>query len=117
MDYLMAFLVGGLICAIAQIIMDATKLQTPYILVGYVTAGVILTGLGIYDKVVKIGKAGATIPLSGFGYSLAQGVVKGVESKGFWGIFSGGAEATATGVAAAVIFGYLVAIIFNPKGR
>lgn len=117
MDYLAAFLVGGTICAIAQIIMDKTKLQTAYILVTYVTAGVFLTALGVYEKVVQIGKAGATIPLTGFGYSLAKGAFKGVDEKGFLGIFSGGAEATATGVAAAVIFGYLIAIIFNPKGR
>jgi stage V sporulation protein AE len=112
----MAFLVGGAICAVAQIIMDATKIPPAIILVSYVTAGTFLTAVGIYGKIVEIGGAGATIPLTGFGYTLARGVVKAVNEKGFWGIFSGGAEATAMGVAAAVIFGYAVALIFNPKG-
>lgn len=113
-----AFLVGGLICVIGQLLMDLTKAKiTPsHVLVGFVTAGVILGALGLYEPLVKIGGAGATIPLSGFGYTLAKGAMEGAQSSGLIGAFSGGIQATAVGVAAALFFGYLVAIVFNPKG-
>lgn len=114
----MAFLVGGFLCLIGQLIMDFTKSSiTPgHILVGYISIGAILSALGLYQPLVDIGGAGATIPLSGFGHSLAQGALKGAAEKGVIGALSGGVEATAAGIAAAVIFGYIAAVLFNPKG-
>lgn len=113
----MAFIIGGILCLIGQLIMDLTKPEiTPgHILVGYITAGAILSGLGLYQPLAKIGGAGAAIPLTGFGHLLTQGVIKGVEQKGLLGAFSGGIEAAAAGIAAAIIFGYVVAVLFNPK--
>ena len=116
-DYLRAFVVGGAICVIGQILIDKTKLTSARILVIFVTAGVILTALGIYEPIVKFGKAGATVPLPGFGYSLAKGVIKEVNEKGFIGIFTGGVKGTAGGIAAAVAFGYIISIIFTPKTK
>lgn len=116
-DYLKVFLVGGVICLIAQIMMDYFKLQTPYIMVTYVTGGVLLSFIGIYDKIVDFGGAGATVPIIGFGYSLYNGVVKAVEQDGFIGIFTGGITATAGGIAAAIFFGYIMAVMFNPKAK
>jgi stage V sporulation protein AE len=117
MSLLMAFLIGGSLCVIGQLVMDLTKpgITSGHILVGYITGGAILSGLGLYQPLVNIGGAGATIPLSGFGHLLTQGVLKGVEQKGLLGAFSGGVEAAAAGIAAAVIFGYVIAVIFNPK--
>lgn len=114
----MAFLLGGGLCLIGQIVMDLTKpAVTPgHVLVGYISAGAILSGMGLYQPLVDAGGAGATIPLSGFGHSLTQGVLKAVEEKGLLGAFGGGVEATAAGIAAAIIFGYVMAVIFNPKG-
>lgn len=114
----MAFLVGGSLCLIGQIVMDLTKPSiTPgHILVGYISIGALLSGLGLYKPLADIGGAGATIPLSGFGHLLAQGTLKAVEQKGLLGAFSGGVEAAAAGIAAAIIFGYIAAVIFNPKG-
>ncbi|MBX9182427.1 stage V sporulation protein AE [Paeniclostridium sordellii] len=117
MDYLKVFLVGGVICLIAQIMMDYFKLQTPYIMVTYVTGGVLLSFIGIYDKIVDFGGAGATVPIIGFGYSLYNGVVKAVEQDGFIGIFTGGITATAGGIAAAIFFGYIMAVMFTPKAK
>ncbi|CEP82120.1 stage V sporulation protein AE [Paraclostridium sordellii] len=116
-DYLKVFLVGGVICLIAQIMMDYFKLQTPYIMVTYVTGGVLLSFIGIYDKIVGFGGAGATVPIIGFGYSLYNGVVKAVEQDGFIGIFTGGITATAGGIAAAIFFGYIMAVVFTPKAK
>ncbi|MGS0764087.1 stage V sporulation protein AE [Syntrophomonas curvata] len=118
MSLLMAFLVGGSLCLIGQIVMDLTKPSiTPgHILVGYISIGALLSGLGLYKPLADIGGAGATIPLSGFGHLLAQGTLKAVEQKGLLGAFSGGVEAAAAGIAAAIIFGYIAAVIFNPKG-
>jgi len=116
-DYLKVFLVGGIICLIAQIMTDYFKLQTPYIMVTYVTAGVILTFLGIYEYIVDFGGAGATVPIIGFGYTLANGVTKAIGESGFLGIFTGGATAAAGGIAAAIFFGYVMAVIFNPKAK
>lgn len=114
----MAFLVGGALCLIGQLVMDLTKPSiTPgHILIGYITGGAILSGLGLYQPLVQIGGAGATIPLSGFGHLLTQGTLKAVEQKGILGVFSGGVEAAAGGIVAAVVFGYVMAVIFNPKG-
>lgn len=113
----MAFLVGGLLCVIGQIVMDATKPNvTPgHILVGYISGGAILSGLGLYQPLVNLGGAGATVPLSGFGHLLVQGTLRAVEQRGLLGAFSGGVEAAAAGITAAIVFGYLVAVVFNPK--
>lgn len=117
LDYIKVFLVGGSICLIAQILMDYFKLQTPYIMVTYVTSGVILTFLGVYDKVVDFGGAGATVPIMGFGYCLANGVKEAVKTDGLLGVFTGGTVAGAGGIAAAIFFGYIMAVIFNPKPK
>lgn len=114
----MAFLIGGALCVIGQLAMDLTKPSiTPgHILVGYITIGAFLSALGLYQPLVDLGGAGATIPLSGFGHTLAQGAIAGVTEKGLLGAFSGGVEATAAGITAAIVFGYLAAILFNPRG-
>ncbi|GIW49070.1 MAG: stage V sporulation protein AE [Caloramator sp.] len=117
MDYLRAFIVGGTICLIGQILMDKTSLTPARILVSFVTAGVILGAIGIYEPIVEYGKAGATVPLPGFGYSLAKGTIKEVEKYGLIGAFTGGIKATSAGIAAAIFFGYIMAIIFNPKAK
>lgn len=118
MSYVMAFVIGGLICVIGQLIMDLTpaKITTAHILVGYVTAGAILSALGLYQPLVDLAGAGATIPVSGFGHTLAQGAIEAVRSKGIIGALSGGVEAAALGVATAVVFGYIFAVIFKPVG-
>ncbi|MCT8977194.1 stage V sporulation protein AE [Clostridium sp. CX1] len=116
-SYLMAFIVGGTICVIAQILMDKTKLTPARILVSFVTIGVILGALNIYDFVIKLGGAGATIPLPGFGYSLAKATIKEVDSKGILGAFTGGIKGTAGGITAAIVFGYIMALLFNPKTK
>lgn len=117
MDYLMAFLIGGFICVIAQILMDTTKLTPARILVSFVTIGVILGALNIYDVLVKYGKAGATVPLPGFGYALAKATIKEVDKSGLIGAFTGGIKGTAGGITAAIIFGYVMSLIFNPKTK
>lgn len=117
MTYLKVFLVGGLICLIGQILIDKTNLTPAKILVMYVTGGVILTAIGIYEPIQKFGGAGATVPLTGFGYSLAKGTMKAVKQKGLIGAFTGGITATAGGVGAAILFGYLNAIIFSSKTK
>lgn len=117
MDYIRAFITGGIICVIGQILMDKTKLTPARILVMFVTLGAILGAFGIYDKIVEIGGAGATIPLPGFGNSLAKGAIKAVEEKGLIGAFTGGITGTAAGITAAIFFGYLMAVIFNPKTK
>ncbi|HEX3011293.1 MAG TPA: stage V sporulation protein AE [Syntrophomonadaceae bacterium] len=113
-----AFLVGGGLCLIGQLIMDLTKpaITPGHILVGYITGGAILSAIGLYKPLVDIGGAGATIPLSGFGHILAQGAIKGAMEKGVLGAFSGGIEASAAGISAAIVFGYIAAVLFNPKG-
>lgn len=117
MDYLNAFIVGGIICVIGQLLMDHTKLTPARILVVFVTSGAILQGLGLYQKIVDIGGAGATTPLTGFGYSLAKGAMKEVKEAGIIGAFTGGIKATAGGIAGAIFFGYFMALIFNPKSK
>ena len=112
--YLKVFITGGAICSVGQILMDKTKLTPARILVIFVTLGVILTGLGIYEHVVNFGKAGATVPISGFGYALGTGVMQEVDEKGFLGIFTGGITATAAGISAAILFGYIAALVSKP---
>lgn len=115
MQYLNAFWVGGLICVIAQILIDKTKLTPGRILVLFVVAGTILGGLGLYDPIVDYAGAGATVPIIGFGNLLAQGVIKGVQEQGLLGIITGGATAAAGGISASIFFGFLIALIFKPK--
>ncbi|MCI6693492.1 MAG: stage V sporulation protein AE [Clostridium sp.] len=117
MEYLSAFVVGGIICVIGQILMDTTKLTPARILVIFVTLGTVLGAFGIYDKIIAIGGAGASIPLPGFGNSLAKGAIKAVEEKGLIGAFTGGITGTAAGITAAIFFGYIMALIFNPKTK
>ena len=117
MEYIWTFLVGGTPCAIAQILIDKCKLTPARILVIYVTAGTFLTLFGWYEPLVDFAGAGATVPLTGFGYTLAKGVQKAVSEKGFLGIFSGGLTGAAAGITAAVVFGYLVALLFRPKSK
>lgn len=111
------FWVGGLICVIAQILIDKTKLTPAKIMVSYVVVGVILGSLGIYDSIVKFAGAGATVPIIGFGYTLSQGVVKAVEKSGLIGVLTGGISASAGGITAAILFGYLAALLFKSKGK
>ena len=117
MDYLNAFIVGGLICVIGQIIIDRTKLTPAHILVSFLIAGTIISAIGLYEPLVKFAGAGATIPLSGFGHALAQGAIKESTSGGFLGALTGGLKATATGISAAIILGYLIAIVFSPRPK
>lgn len=114
LTYLKVFITGGLICMIGQILMDKTKLTPARILVIFVTSGVILTGLGIYEYIKDFGGAGATVPISGFGYSLATGVMEAVDKRGIFGIFTGGVTATSAGICAAIVFGYLAALLSKP---
>lgn len=117
MDYLKAFLVGGALCLVGQLLIDKTKLTPARILVSYVVAGVLLGALGIYDKLVDFAGAGATVPLTGFGNTLAKGVREAVDERGALGILTGGLTATAGGIAAAVVFGWLAGLIFKPKDK
>lgn len=117
MDYLNAFLCGGILCAIGQILIDKTQLTPARILTGYVVAGVFLTAIGVYAPIVEWGGAGATVPLLGFGYSLAVGVRRAVMEKGWLGVLTGGLTATAGGIAAAVVFGVMMALIFKPGDK
>lgn len=110
LDYVKVFFVGGIICLIAQIMMDYFKVQTPYVMVTYVTSGVILTFLGIYEHIVNFGRAGATVPIIGFGYLLANGVKTAIAKDGLLGVFTGG-------IAAAIFFGYTMAVVFTPKAK
>ncbi len=117
MDYVNAFIVGGLICVIGQILIDKTKLTPARILVLFVVAGVILTMIGVYEPLVEFAGAGATVPLPGFGYALAKGVMDEVNKEGFIGVLSGGLKATSAGIGAVIVFGYFIALIFNPKAK
>lgn len=116
-DILKAFLVGGIFCLIGQILIDKTTLTPARILTGYVVVGVILGALGIYEKIVDFAGAGATVPLTGFGYTLSKGVREAIQEKGFLGIFIGGLKATAGGIAAAISAGLLVSLIFKPRDK
>ncbi len=113
--YIKAFVVGGILCAIGQVLILKTQLTSARILVGYVTTGVILGALGIYKPIVDFAGAGATVPLLGFGYLLARGSLEAVKEIGILGAFTGGITATAGGISAAIFFGYLAAVLFKPK--
>ena len=115
--YLKAFLVGGTICALGEVLLLRTRLTSARILVAFVVAGVFLTGLGVYKPLVDFAGAGATVPLTGFGYSLAMGAIEGVNRYGFWGAFAGGVTRTAAGISAAVLFGLINALLFKPRAK
>lgn len=117
LDYVKAFFVGGTLCLIGQALIDRTKATPGKILVGYVTAGVALSALGLYKPLVDWAGAGASVPLTGFGNTLAEGVKKAVSEDGFLGIFSGGITAAAAGITAAIVFGYVCAVLSRPKDR
>ncbi len=117
LNCLYAFLVGGTICLIGQILIDYTKLTPARILVSYVVAGVMLTAIGVYKPIVDFAGAGATVPLTGFGYSLAMGVKEAVGKYGFMGIFAGGLTATSAGIAVSVVSGLLMASLFKPGDK
>lgn len=117
MNFVWAFIVGGLICAVGQVLIDFTKLTPARILVLFVCIGVFATFFGLYGPLVKFAGAGASVPLTGFGYTLATGVMKAVEEKGILGIFTGGLAASAGGITAAILFGYIFAVLFNPKEK
>ena len=117
MDYVKAFLVGGLFCLIGQFLIDKTKLTPARILVSYVVIGVVLGAVGVYKPLVDFAGAGATVPLTGFGYNLAKGVKEAILQDGFLGIFTGGLKAAAGGITAAVAAGLLVSLIFKPKDK
>lgn len=113
MDYLNSFWTGGLICLLAQILIDKTKLTPARILVLFVTSGVFLTAIGIYEPFVKFAKAGATVPLTGFGFVMAQGIKEQIKSHGFFGILTGGLMSSSAGISAAIFFGYLFSVFFK----
>ena len=117
MDYISAFIVGGIICVIGQILIDVTKLTPGRILVVFVVLGAILGAFGWYDKLIDIGGAGATVPLPSFGNSLAKAAIKEVKEIGILGAFTGGIKGGAAGITASIFFGYLMALIFNPKTK
>lgn len=117
MDYIKAFLVGGMLCLIGQILIDKTKLTPARILVSYVVVGVFLGGIGVYEPLVDFAGAGATVPLTGFGYSLSKGVKDAVLQDGFIGVLTGGLKATAGGITAAILAGLLASFLFKPKDK
>lgn len=117
MDYLKAFLVGGLLCLIGQILIDKTKLTPARILVSYVVIGVLLGGIGLYPKLVEFAGAGAAVPLLGFGNTLAKGVREAIQSDGFLGIFTGGLKASAGGITAAVLAGLIASLLFKARDK
>ena len=117
MEYLKAFIVGGLICLVGQILIDKTKLTPARILVCFVVLGVILGGAGVYQKLVDFAGAGATVPLTGFGNNLAKGVRDAVKEDGLLGALTGGLKAEAGGITAAMVFGFLAALLFDPKDK
>ena len=117
MDYLKAFLIGGIFCIVGQLLMDHTRLTPPRILVLFVTAGAILTGLGIYVPLIEFAGTGASVPLPGFGYSLVKGAVEGAAAEGWMGALTGGVKNTAAGIAAAIAFGYLIALLCTPRTK
>lgn len=116
-DILKAFLVGGALCAIGQLFIDFTKLTPARILTGYVVTGVILSGVGLYKPLVEFAGGGATVPLTGFGHLLAEGVRKAIAEDGFLGVFTGGLTAAAGGITAAILFGLIAALVFKQKDK
>ncbi len=117
LDYLKAFIVGGLICVVGQILIDRTKLTPARILVLFVTLGVFLGAIGVYEPLVNFAGAGATVPLTGFGYTLSVGIKEAIEKQGLLGILTGGVTAGSAGIAAAVVFGYIAALVSKPRDK
>ena len=117
MDYAKAFIVGGLFCVLGQILIDRTKITPARILVSFVTIGVALTALGLYEPLVEFAGAGATVPLTGFGYTLAKGTLEAIKQKGVLGVLTGGVTAGAAGIASAVFFGYITALVSKPGDK
>lgn len=117
MDYLRAFIIGGLLCLIGQILIDKTGFTPARILVGYVVIGVLLTAIGVYKPLVDFAGAGATVPLTGFGYALANGVKEAVREDGFMGVLTGGLKATAGGITAAITAGLIAGLLFKAKDK
>ena len=117
MQYLWAFLIGGLFCVVGQLLIDYTPLTPARILVGFVIAGVIMSAFGWYEPIVNFAGAGASVPLTGFGHSLALGVREAIKEKGCIGILTGGLSATSGGISAAIVFSYLSALVFKPKSH
>lgn len=117
LTYIKVFLVGGALCAIGEALILKTKLTPARILVSYITAGVVLSALGLYGPLVRFASAGATVPLTGFGHALAQGAIAGVQENGLLGAFTGGLSATSGGIAAAIFFGFLAALLFKPHPK
>ena len=117
MEYIKAFAVGGLFCLIGQVLIDTTKLTPARILVSYVVIGVLLSALGLYKPLIEFAGAGASVPLTGFGHALAEGVRKAVQNQGFLGIFTGGLKACAGGIAAAITAGLLMSLLFKPRDK
>lgn len=116
-EYLKCFVVGGLICVVGQILLDRTKLTNGKIMVLFLVAGAVLQAIGVYQPLVDFAGAGATVPISGFGYSLAKGAMEEVKSEGLLGAFTGGIRNTASGITIAIVFGYFAALIANPKSK
>jgi stage V sporulation protein AE len=116
MDYFWAFVIGGLLCVIGQLLISYTRITSARVLVIFVTSGVVLTALGLYEPLVKFAKNGATVPLTGFGYNLTKGAMDGAKD-GFLAALGGGIKNTAAGITAAVAFGYIVSLIFSPKSK
>ena len=117
MEYLKAFLCGGILCAVGQILIDRTQLTPARILTGYVVAGVVLSALGLYQPLADWAGAGATVPLTGFGHTLAKGVREAVAEQGWLGVFTGGLTAASAGITAAVVFGVIIALLFRPGDK
>ena len=117
MEFIKAFIVGGLLCSIAQILIDKTNLTPARILVSYVVAGVLLGGIGLYKPLADFAGSGATVPISGFGYTLSKGVKEAVDEHGFLGIFLGGLKSTAGGITAAILFGLITSLVFKRKDK
>ena len=117
MDYLKAFIVGGILCVIGQLLIDKTKLTPARILVGYVVGGVLLSALGLYAPIVDFAAAGATVPLTGFGHTLANGVRESIDENGCIGVLIGGLKATAGGISAAILFGWIASLVFRSRDK
>lgn len=117
MDYIKAFIIGGLLCVIGQLLIDKTKLTPARILVSYVVIGVVISAVGLYQHLVDFAGAGATVPLTGFGHNIAKGVREAVDKEGFIGIFTGGLKATAGGITAAIVAGLVASFIFKAKDK
>lgn len=117
MEFIKAFLVGGFLCFIGQVLIDKTRLTPARILVGYVVAGVILSAVGLYQPIAEFAGAGATVPLTGFGFTLAKGVKEAVTQDGLLGALTGGLKASAGGITTAMVAGLIVSLIFKPKDR